>query len=395
MCQLTFVNLQNQRYNSLLEYIMSIQNSSSLNKDGYGLHTRTAGLFKSGRKPLDLVGTGAMLHEFFVDAEPIMSHVRQATTTAGKRLVDDAHTHPFESTNLILGHNGSLEQKIERLPLTLDKPTWDNMIDSQRFLYLLEKEYEKNPSITKALTLTMDQFIGKFAFMIYEKKTSKYYAVKGRTAELHIAYLLDGKKRIGYVINTNKTDLDTSLVVFTNLLAILGHEVSFSEITPLEDEAIFLLGDTGIRMIGKVFENYRPIVTVYSEGRSWQGGRSFPATTVSEDQILSEQAKYLLRFMPENKLSIRDVDEICYTLYGIPFLGLTEPLITNLVRQVLPGLARRNDKGKAKIWQELLKMNSAPGIYTRYKLDFPYFLNDFKQLKQALREEGFRVTKAA
>ena len=167
MCQLTFINTHNSKLNALALQFSLLINSREKHKDGFGFYNSGTGLVKFVERP-SLVS----LKDFTgkINNTPVIAHVRWASLTNNIRAIDVTNCHPFEKGDLILAHNGTLKFKDDpRMKLEIYK----DMIDSEIFLTEFEKNYTERKGekvfLSEVLSKTMEDFYGKFAFLIHNK----------------------------------------------------------------------------------------------------------------------------------------------------------------------------------------------------------------------------------
>ena len=178
MCQLTYINCDDTQLQKTILYLLLYNNSSLNNKDGFGFFIQ--GTNTIIRSPNDFTNSNirSSLHSI-TTKNPIMAHVRSAFSGIGGKQLGIEFNHPFDGNFFILEHNGVLQYKDTEREVPKDK------IDSQIFLQELDKAYEMDTDVIRALQTTMELFTGKFAFIIFNKSSNKYYAVRGKTADLH------------------------------------------------------------------------------------------------------------------------------------------------------------------------------------------------------------------
>lgn len=250
MCQLSFINTHNAKINSLMALFLASHNSIQ-NPDGFGIFVN--GKIYKTDSPGYLVTN---VKQLATTDKPVMIHVRKASYKKDAKL--EGKSHPFCFGSYILMHNGTLEPKSDKIP--------DKMIDSEFFTLKLS---ENGNETVSSLKQTMNNFMGKFAFLIYNKNEDKYYAVRGKTADLnYVGIVFNGVT--GYIINTERDTLIRALIMLQNFYP----DIELTEITELEKESIFVLEDTQITKIDSIKENEKPVV-INIDYRNWKGGRQW------------------------------------------------------------------------------------------------------------------------
>ena len=215
MCQLSFIHVPNDL--KLEKTILAIQfliNSRITHTDGWGFYSN-AHIMKSKLNASLTSNLGELINIYVKEKEPIIAHVRAAST--GTEVIKE-NAHPFETKDLILAHNGTLsfrkkEEEEKWEVLCKENKKYEDMIDSEIFITLLQQDYEKKQKKSFPLVIkeTMEKFYGKFAFLIYVKPEKKYYIIRGRTATLFGCQILLKDSPIGIIINTEKHDLEKTV----------------------------------------------------------------------------------------------------------------------------------------------------------------------------------------
>ena len=272
MCQLTVVNTKNKELNAVLGTFLANINSLQ-NRDGFGAIVDGV-VYKSEAPGFHLTN---LLETFRTDTK-ILIHVRRASSNNANR---EKKQHPFKAGRYLLMHNGSLTPLGKSVPST--------MIDSEFFASELGKAEGKN--IVEKLEKTLKDFVGKFAFLIYDTKTGESYAVRGRTADLHIVSVNGG-----YIVNTEEDTLAAALVLAKNFYP----DLVYGEIKALDTESVYFLGDSEVKKIGAVKEAFPQNVpiTQYPTApwyrQNQRMNKAFDVDTVYELELLLES--YYTRF---------------------------------------------------------------------------------------------------
>lgn len=240
MCQLIYIDTNSKLINSHLLSSLLLTDTFISHQDGFGVFNGDT-LFKDVDCPHIFPELGNWILEN-TTKKSILAHVRQASF--GTK-IDIKNNHPFESKNLILAHNGTLAIKIDKKVKNHDT-LFKDIIDSAIFLSYLELSYAKSKNLVTSLNETMENFTGKFAFLIFEKSTKNYYAIRGDSADLYISTVVTTENEfIGYVINTELKSLLAGLNIATSALQISKINVVYQDPLKLEDNSIFLLETTG------------------------------------------------------------------------------------------------------------------------------------------------------
>lgn len=405
MCQLIFVNAGSKVANRFITYELLLSDTVTTHRDGCGVWTLKGGLKKTSMHPWELTTAGHSIFKIVKDASPVIAHVRQASLTAGKRLVSPENAHPFEKKNLILAHNGSLtfvDAKEEH------DPKWKDMIDSEIFATILDEIMETQPELTfsQQLNLAYQHFDGKFAFLIYNKVDASYYVVRGQTARLHVCRLFYQKSKEeiedrGFVVNTDDTTLLPGLNHAFNDIQILGGEVlGWFKPELLKENTIFRLNPESniLEEVGTIVETKKEYVYVtppYSQ--SWEGGTHRGGYTgggtwskEKEESPMAKAFQAVLKFQRVTGLTIEEIDKLFDKVLGIPLLEAKLVDIQNFVTYVIPVLDKeeRRYPNNLKEWEKIKDEVTAGvmGIYPMFRLQFPYFLNSTDVLRKIRKD---------
>lgn len=423
MCQLTFINVRNKSF--ILQHLVTqlIINSRHTHQDGAGIfiQDKTAKDAKFGRviktaiAPAECSNLAKFFSNKITKTSPVIAHVRKASTRVKE--VKTEHAHPFrqKNKNIILAHNGTLEFKDPSREKQIEKE-FPDMIDSQIFLEVLAKNYTKG-EMFESLVKTMKLFKGKFAFLIYEGQTGKYFVVRGK-ATLFKAEVFLNEKNIGYVINTSKDDLELALHLTAQAWPLnKTTKLTYGKAEPLKEETIYIVGKNTVTPCGEIKETVGWVTNIPLRGRSrspyyddyWdnvdtpgpkeeaqkKSGTSSTSTGSLVSELITqptkrfEQAeKHLLEFTTEFQLSIVETDALLWTTCGATISSITPLQIKYLTEILAPRLRIHIEenggstlfKAKAKKWKKIRKIAlcmSELELYDLFReLEFPYFLND-------------------
>lgn len=270
MCQLTVANLNNIEYNRLYLAVQMTLNSKD-HQDGAGFWNGVK-YYKQKTMPRLNYNFGTNLSAIITTPYPAFGHVRKASLIKGQKIVSPENSHPFVGERFILAHNGTLDPK--EYKMWSEFPTVE--IDTALFASFLEKNAKQNPDklFLDLLKSTYNDFSGKFAFIITDRKTDTNYIIRGFTASLFkydveiCRKKKDGSEEVintGFVINTEKDDLQAGIILFSNLLqTIYGVYVKYDDarFSELEKETAFKLSGNTLEKIGEIKETYKTYSTV-------------------------------------------------------------------------------------------------------------------------------------
>lgn len=395
MCQLTLSNIPGYNRIFLMNQIYINTSEVAKNRDGWGIFSKNSGVFRCEKQPHLITDVGKYINK--LDEEfPCMLHVRHATFTNSVKYLSIENTHPFITEDFIVAHNGALEFKDSKIDISKLYP---NCIDSKIFTLRLQENYI-NRSVAEAIKITLNEFYGKFAFIIYSRKESLFYIVKGTTATLYTYNVFDlDKKYLGYVVNTNKDDLFKGILYTSNFIQVNGGRPLIVDLKLIEELTVnsIFTATEAINKIDTVEESFKPRPPIYTNANngydsSWVNNvrnnidRQLPLITPSK--IIASDEKELLDFMTEFEISIYYLDEIFYTYLGKGLLSCTAEDIHTFIDYILPDI-KLCHKNIIKCWSKLLNTYSCNefNIHTVYGIEFPYMVEkDIRKIRNAIKD---------
>lgn len=400
MCLLSLVNLHNEELNKKLLLLMQ-SFGSTVHKDGWGV-LACSGYYVKSELPANFTPDyGNELRIVNSGDERILGHIRQASPLIP---VTVENSHPFTKDSIAFMHNGKLtpkeeskfiltyevdEEKEDKGIVTVSKKKVkysDSKIFFDHFMGIMEQNKDKDA--IKALKSAMEDFYGKFAFIINVASSNTTYIVKGKTADLHISYLLnpeDGEKVLGYVVHTNKDILDMCGVVLSNLQQLEGKSPVYLSIPkPLESESIYIARKFGIEKVDTIKENDAPATTYYY-GRAgtwteWDGERGTQIWKQNDAKNSTEQKfiNIIKNFMREYSLSRSDLQRIFFEHYGVSLLEVDDEILRHFCKKVIQTFASSTTKTYRKRLLKVLGYKSVPYsamIGAGIDLQFPWMLS--------------------
>lgn len=325
MCQLCLISLAKKELMEKNFPFMAIAmenalriNSRLQHKDGHGIFSRK-GIHKNTIAASQFTALG--FFSLSCMDSTMIGHVRQGSAFAGVKTISEGNTHPFDKKDFVLMHNGFLKHKKEENP--------KDIIDSEFFANKLQEYITKeNVSIEIALPKVMEDFTGKFAFLIFDKIKDRYLVARGSSAELHYAKLISYNDEVlGIIINTTRDSLLDILISVSNLMeyfCFYGEDISVSpsktKIEEVAKNSLFYLDEEKGELVNicPLVENFEAKTTSFFQGQQTtqtQSGKSF---TSGESIIISEQEKMATRLIEVVKFFNADVEWVNNTLF--PFL---------------------------------------------------------------------------
>jgi len=400
MCQLTFINSNDKELNKSILINQFLVNTVTSHRDGYGFFHKETGLFKTGLHPWETSNLGELISDRIKNSEPILAHVRLATVTNNVKEISNENSHPFETKDFVVAHNGSFEGDI------LSEERFKDKIDSEIFTILLQETYEKNPkwSIVKLVNEAYSENLtGKFAFLIYFKPVDKFYIIRGKTATLFKSdiseYNPDKKsKKVGFIVNTEKVDLERAFI-FANKNNQLktGNYFKIEEPEALKSETIFQVNHAGIREIGSIEQKNKVTTTpTYAQTQrdsfTWNSRSYVPYNKSTANSNLKSDEDFLLELYDVYGLTIPEIDLLFLEIVGLPIIASTKEEF-KIFEEIVESYLEEHTKHKGDLWKHLTERTFDPlEMYDHFGLQFPYFLNEVSTLNNRwIKERNKRM----
>ena len=211
MCQLTYVDFRKDYYLSPW-YVKWLLTANSLegHKDGFGYCLeKDHAVIKTEQSAT------SWLSKYFTDTlgnvrnTNGMYHVRRASVNTKEIKANNAH--PFRDGNLVIAHNGTLELQTSPLDLNIKRDMFeDDMIDSQKFLVVLNYFYKKSGKVLdeSVIKSALQEFSGTYVILMRDITTNTLWIAKDDTKELSIALFSSMGNNCGIIINTRHYMVD-------------------------------------------------------------------------------------------------------------------------------------------------------------------------------------------
>jgi predicted glutamine amidotransferase len=375
MCQLTWMNLPIH----ILPLAMGLQmhiNAIKNNPDGWGIYSQRSGVLKTSETANYTIGEKLASMDL---SSPVLGHVRFRSLIYKQDPLNVKDNHPFEKTNIILAHNGTMQS---------EKHKSATMIDSEIFATVLDDYLTTHKcKIGVGLSEVMKDFTGKFAFLIYDKRTNEWVAARGITATLFIAYInLNGRSY--YIINTDRDSLDNFLTVFFLACGSLGHKIFLEkDILILRAESIIGLGKN-LTLLGDVKENYPKVTTTISPttNTAWNSRAGNDA-----DWWKNRHGKTETKFNSMEELnlaegvSFRELDFAFTACSGFSMLECGEETFTETMNTLIKILRPHFTEQKIQLVKNLKQIGS-PLLAGEFLPQVPIILNSPEELKDARKK---------
>lgn len=147
-------------------FFLMWHNAETRGKHATGIYTPNTGLIKKSEEAVKFIKDDAVTSRIKADTV-LIAHVRKATVG---NTYEVGNAHPFEYENLVVQHNGTLDNYKE---LAKDYNLPDNSwkTDSQVLGSILSMNHKKNEPFK-----VLGEYEGAAAFVIYNKETGVLYA---------------------------------------------------------------------------------------------------------------------------------------------------------------------------------------------------------------------------
>lgn len=411
MCQITVANLHRDEYNKLF-FLLAGSLGSTEHNHGWGFAQASAEsspeTFKCSLPLYCTTNSGVFLRGEKPDwnDQPLIGHIRQASPQVP---VTTDNAHPFAIENVMYVHNGKLTPRDEKeFIMEEDMDTWDeklgamvtkkvkrsdSLIFFEKFMDYFEKNTEEDleKKFVECMNNAMSHFDGKFAMVFLI--ANRYFIVRGRSADLHIAYLQnEAQENIGWVINTNKKVLDWATILLSNTTQLLYEEaLEFTTGKLLKEETIFVAEENDLRIIGTVKETY-PVVSTYAgkggatNFTGTSGGNGGTSHTKSSKRSAAEKyAETVYTFMREYSLTLADINVLFLIGYNCSLLDVDGEILKHFCNKVIPRLQNGTTKPLRKQMANTVTTFS-PYRYSGTGLAYPWMLNSRTKQAQLIAE---------
>jgi len=232
MCEIQFIKrcpVDNKKvnldYTDKQEFVRMLSNGATYNKDAFGVFTKEFSC-KKGVSFKDELKKPKRIKKIIYNqrSDWMIGHNRFTTHGDGK---DNSNNHPFETENIIVVHNGVLqnhEYLKDHYELDYKEET-----DSAIIPYLIEHFIGKGSKPLEAIKNTAERIKGNFSVMIYSKIEDKIYYFKETLKPFYFALIenKDGRTLIG---STSQTSIEEAYT---------------------REEGLFLFEDYNMKIIAK------------------------------------------------------------------------------------------------------------------------------------------------
>lgn len=404
MCQLTLLHGNSNLVKAILGNL-TLSNSVG-NKDGHGIYfpPPIKKFYKTEEDGGDKVFTNKyweMIDRCVGDLDEVclISHVRSASQT--QKIINVENAHPHQVGNIILMHNGTLEPDDDKLEV-------NERIDSYWFTKRLSEVCGRKYLKPAHIAETMEDFRGKFAFLIADLRQPKIiYVVRGRLADLEYTnFKNEAGENVCFAINTSEKNLG-NMVLPMFWRASTGEKLHVDKPKELDTESIYIYDipsgsltktDQEIKERSIHSKSTSTVInrgTTHQHGRSrnWRNNSYQPVVSAAtDDKSIFEMSK-LAR---EMVLSFSELNYLYFLMFGssILFMDSATLKVFHPFLEKLMKTYEGNGKGKKeKLWRETYIQYATkvetPVYLEIYdlapKMRFPWFLNANSGLKKYVR----------
>lgn len=399
MCQLTLLHGDVNLVKAILGNLTLV--NSTGNKDGHGIYfpPPIKKFYKTEENGGDKVFNDTyweMIERCVGDLDEVclISHVRSASQT--QKIINVENSHPHQVGNIILMHNGTLEAEDDKLEV---EDRIDSFWFTKRLSEVCGRKYLKPYHITE----TMEDFRGKFAFLIADLRQPKLiYVVRGRTAELgYTNYINDAGENVCFAINTVEKNLG-NLVLPMMWRATTGEKITAEEPKELDKESIYIydipkgsLIKTDQEIKERSIYTSKTVTTRYQNDANWRHRNSYRPVNhmiaATDDNVIFEVSKIARAML----LSFSELNYLYFLMFGCSLLFMDTDTL-KVFHEFLKKLEKTSEQGKGKkekIWREnyikYCGKTDTPVYLEIYemapKMRFPWFLNSNSGLKKYVR----------
>jgi predicted SpoU family rRNA methylase len=288
----------------------------------------------------------------------------------------------------VVGGGKNIQTSISRefeVPIPSNKEiVLKDTTDSKIFFDRVEQRIKNGDETLKAM---IDEYTenweGKFAFLVADKRKKEFLAFRGITATLFRYPLFidkDGNRiPIGYLINTEKQSLQNALVLFSNLAHIIygiNIPIDIKLAEELDINSVYRLDELEPVKISEVKEKF-PKVREIPKSSTTTTHSTLIGTGVDKSTVITFIENYY-------------IDSLYFELFVIARYDksvqqLTDKEVTDL--KLFLNRVSVSKKAK-KIWKNLLTTynHDCLAIHERTGLSFPYFCQPNKDIIESYRK---------
>lgn len=160
-------------------FFLMWHNAETRGKHATGIYTPNTGLIKKSEEALKFIKDDTVRNRIKAD-NVLIAHVRKATVGG---IYEVGNAHPFEYENLVVQHNGTLDNYKELAKkYNLPENSWKT--DSQVLGSILSMNHKNNEPFK-----VLGEYEGAAAFVIYDKDTGVLYAGHDEERPLYYGYI--------------------------------------------------------------------------------------------------------------------------------------------------------------------------------------------------------------
>ena len=205
MCEIQFVMSHNINDEEIVNFLDMLNEGSYANSDATGLCTDngTKWKFRTALHSLKDPKSGNLLTDIQMNTSKFLIGHNRLATTGDEKL--NKNNHPFETSNLMLVHNGIISNHDSlKGNFALEYP---EDTDSAIIIHLMETYLEQDYSIIKAIKETAECLQGSYSVMVYYKPENKIFYFKNSSTSFAFMKTITKNGKISLYGSTKTSNL--------------------------------------------------------------------------------------------------------------------------------------------------------------------------------------------
>ena len=205
MCEIQFVMSHNINDEEIVNFLDMLNEGSYANSDATGLCTDngTKWKFRTALHSLKDPKSGNLLTDIQMNTSKFLIGHNRLATTGDEKL--NKNNHPFETSNLMLVHNGIISNHDSlKGNFALEYP---EDTDSAIIIHLMETYLEQDYSIIKAIKETAECLQGSYSVMVYYKPENKIFYFKNSSTSFAFMKTITKTGKISLYGSTKTSNL--------------------------------------------------------------------------------------------------------------------------------------------------------------------------------------------
>jgi len=382
MCNITVIDTKPNIFNA--QDIRTITSVNSLlgNTDGFGYYLFNDKFYKTKEEALIF---WREQYPEFMDIKDYngIYHVRKSSTyiaITNQPVIGDEKSHPFIYNDIVVVHNGCFNFRHSHLDSdNYAKDIMGDLTDTQKFSIVLSKICDTGKVTFDNIKYALNLFGGAFCLAIKGKKDNNVWLCRGKDRTLFSMQIIENDIPVGIVVNTTTM----SLVLMGEFLLSYGYDYKLEE---LKENTTYKLELKSYKLeeVGQILQDspyqINEVSKTYNQNFSQSYRQGYWAE--KEEETIYEK---IVDLMYKCDLLYSDLVVMCELLYNKSLFTLDTAELKTF-KDDLSKLSFETHNGRAQLWKEICK-KKAGGItklYTKYGIQYPYFLNTKDELKSLL-----------